>query len=95
VNAFFPILDTTNWRRLRDEQMGSKTKHWCRDPSDQLWLFKFSRPNTGKTGRKSWRPKSPSCWAFRTRRLNWPFAKVQIGPLEKQIEAVRDEMQEP
>ncbi len=29
------------------EQMGTKDKFWFEDKSEQLWLFKYVRENTG------------------------------------------------
>jgi hypothetical protein len=55
--------------------MGSKSKHWCWDSSNQLWLFKFSRPNTGE----DWSEKLAAEVA---ELLGIPHARVELAVCE-------------
>ena len=44
----FPIVNVTGWERLNTEQMGTKPKFWCLDPSGTEFLFKESRSHAGE-----------------------------------------------
>lgn len=45
----YPILQLRTDSPEVIEQLGSKPKFWFRKPDDeQLWLFKFTRENTGE-----------------------------------------------
>jgi hypothetical protein len=73
----YPIRDVTGWDKLQVEQMGSKRKFWCVDPSSQnLWLFKYARENTGE----DWAEKIASETAAL---LCLPHARVELATCQR------------
>ena len=44
----FPVFDVSRWERHDTEQMGTKPKFWCLDPSGVEFLFKESRRHSGE-----------------------------------------------
>jgi len=44
----YDIHDVTDWPQIAPEQMGTKSKFWCRHPDDYLTLFKQSRTHHGE-----------------------------------------------
>ncbi len=47
-----PVSD--GWETVGEEPMGSKEKHWVRDPSGQLWLLKFAREKADGVRGEDW-----------------------------------------
>ncbi len=41
------VLNVSGWPLVGDEQLGSKSKFWLRDPEEVRWLFKLPRERAG------------------------------------------------
>lgn len=44
----YPIVETSTWRTLGDESVGTKAKIWLLDDQEREWLFKHPRKNSGE-----------------------------------------------
>ncbi len=72
----FPIREVLIHDKQFVEQMGTKEKFWCSEPqSDQRWLFKYNRPNTGE----DWSEKIASEIA---ELMGIPHATVELASCE-------------
>jgi hypothetical protein len=72
----FPVIELgPDVRREREEQLGSKRKFWFRHADDELWLFKYARPNTGE----HWAEKLAAEIAGA---LQLPHAQVELARFE-------------
>lgn len=47
-----PVIE--GWETVGEEPMGSKEKHWVRDPCGQLWLLKFARQKADGVRGEDW-----------------------------------------
>ena len=75
MKDFHPIIDVTDWIRVRVETMGSKPKVWLRSPDNRLWLFKYPRPDSGE----HWSEKLAAEIA---REMALPYATVELAVCE-------------